>query len=65
MIVKRDETLQFFREMEANIKRKIAQAKEREEGEAKGYGGGDDSNPKDILYYAADAKDEAPTGRVR
>eukprot|EP01031_Cornospumella_fuschlensis_P032098 gene32098-38817_t len=65
MIVKRDETLQFFREMEANIKRKIAQAKEREEREAKGFAAGDDSNPKDILYYAADAKDDAPTGRVR
>lgn len=65
MIVKRDETMQFFREMENNIKLKIAQAKEREDREAKGYPAGDDSNLKDILYYAADAKDEAPTGRVR
>lgn len=74
MIAKREETLKFFRDMEANIKLKIERAKEEEARRLRHSGYSPDSrdnhvsfedfDPRDIIYYHADSKDET-SGRVR
>lgn len=73
MIAKREETLQFFREMEHNIKAKIARALEEEERRNNRANGSpdfkhtvsfDETGPRDVIYYQADSKEDQP-GRVR
>lgn len=74
MIAKREETLKFFRDMESNIKLKIERAKEEEARRLRQSGYSPDSrdnhvsfedlDPRDIIYYHADSKDET-SGRVR
>jgi hypothetical protein len=70
MLKKKQETLDFFHEMESNIRYRIQKAKEEELNQSKAdpYGEGSyelSSSPSEILYYRDEAKDSTSSGRYR
>lgn len=62
MLQKKQETLDFFREMEANIRYRIKKA---EEAEAQGDDYQMSYSPHDIIYYRDDSKEATTPGRDR